>query len=208
MIIKGYQAGALALFWARTFDALGYAWFSGGAYNLNLFGVRSPAQGNVFNDCICAAYRDDSRAWVVQSWPATCDPGTYWLESPMRTDGTAILIPGQYRSSWKIGLHKGYEALVQCKPVQVWRDNNRDSTIDWGRSKAHKGMFAINIHKAGAKSSRVDRWSAGCQVLSQAAHFADLMALVHKSAERYGDVFTYTLMEQSEVEEIWAESEA
>ena len=140
---------------------------------------------------------------MAEAWPATCDPGTYWLESPMRADGTAILIPGQYRSSWQLGLHKGYEALVQCKPVKVWRDNNKDKIIDWGRSKAHKGMYGINIHKAGAKSSRVDRWSAGCQVLSQAAHFADLMALAHKSAETYGDKFTYTLLEQAVVEAIW-----
>ena len=204
MRVTGYHAEALALFWADIFDRLGHAWFSSGAYNLNLWGVRSPEQeSNRFDDWICCASRDERGRWVVYSWPDTTDPGAYWLQNPGRVDGTAILVPGQYRGAWSIGLHRGsYEALVQRKPVQVWRDNNKDKTLDWGRSKAHKGLFGINIHKAGAKSSQVDRWSAGCQVFSQAAHFADLMALVRKSATTYGDAFTYALIEASAVEEL------
>ena len=98
---------------------------------------------------------------------ATTDPGITSMTKPVSYKGCAILVPGQYRSAWKLGYHKGkYEAIVQYKPVKVYRDNNKDAVYDFNPKTVEEGTFGINIHKAGKHSTQVDNWSAGCQVLA------------------------------------------
>ena len=119
----------------------------------------------------------------------------------MNVKGTAILVPGQYRGSHKIGLHRGkYKALVQTGGrVCVYRDNNKDDILDMDPATEQDGYFGINLHKAGSHSTEVDKWSAGCQVWANADDFAAFMAIVEKSAETYGPQFTYTLIDEPQV---------
>lgn len=176
----------------------GYAVFINGEYNLNIIGVRSPhQQANTFDDEIHLVFKDHRDQWLDLSFQCTTDPGLYWLKNPMRTAGTAILAPGQYRSAYTIGQHRGrYTALVQRKPVQVYRDSNRDEIIDCDPSTKQGGMYGINIHHAGHDSHRVDRWSAGCTVLSNLSEWQIFMSIINRSADLYGERFTYTLIEK------------
>ena len=121
----------------------------------------------------------------------------------MNVDGTAILVPGQYRGAYKIGLHRGsYEALVQRgsgDKVKVYRDGNKDDILDMDPEDIAEGRYGINIHKSSSRdegSENVDKWSAGCQVFSKPGSdgFEAFMALCNKSAEIYSDQFTYTLI--------------
>mgnify|MGYP003634946354 FL=1 len=114
----------------------------------------------------------------------------------MNVDGTAILVPGQYRSVYRRDLHQGkYEALCQRgAEVSVYRDDNRDRRHDMDPSTIDTGYFGINIHKAGRASTQVDKWSAGCQVISRSDEFATFMDLTEEGAERHGNSFTYTLL--------------
>ena len=118
------------------------------------------------------------------------------MKNPMsNTCGTAILVPGQYRGCWKIGKHKGsYTALVQQKPVSVYRDNNRDDIYDMEPETIKKGVYGINIHKASdtMKSKFIDKWSAGCQVFQSKENFLSFMDLCKKQERLYGNSFTYT----------------
>jgi hypothetical protein len=51
----------------------------------------------------------------------------FWLQNRMNEKGAAILKPGQYIDCWELGRLKGlHKAWVQCKPVTVYRDNDRD----------------------------------------------------------------------------------
>ena len=131
----------------------------------------------------------------------TTQPGITSLKTPVNAKGCAILVPGQYRGCWKIGLHKGkYEALTQDKPVSVYRDINRDNYYDYDKSKIDRGMFGINIHKAGANSVQVDNWSAGCQVFANANQFKLFMDLCHKQViNGFGSNFTYTLLTEKDL---------
>lgn len=173
----------------------GHTVFVNGPYNLNLIGVRSPSRiANVFDDRIHLVYRDDRGSWVDLCFRCTTDPGAYWLENPMRVDGTAILVPGQYRGAYRLGKHRNYPALVQARPVLVYRDANRNHILDMDAYQ--RGHFSINIHHAGEDSQRVDKWSAGCQVVANLAEWNILMAVVRRSAQTYGDTFTYTLLDQ------------
>lgn len=175
----------------------GYSFFTKGDYNLNLIGVRDADKfTNKFDDVIMCFYKADGK-WQSRYWAATTDAGFYWVESPMVPQGCGVLVPGQYRSGWRIGYHKGqYRALVQNKPVTLYRDSNRDKVID--KDKTETGMFGVNIHRAGQASVQVDKWSAACQVIAKRADFNEMMSLVDKAAPLWGKAFTYTLLERKD----------
>lgn len=82
-------------------------------YDLNLFGVRTADTiAGAFDDWMGAFWMNwDTDAWEFHIWQATTDPGIYYLDQPLNVIGTAIMVEGQYPSSYEIGLHKGkYEA--------------------------------------------------------------------------------------------------
>ena len=177
-------------------ENLGHEVFDGGDFDLNLFGIRCGLNTNAFDDLLGCAYKEDG-AWKVEYWPATTDPGYYHLENPQNIEGTAILVPGQYRGIWALDLHrKKYRALCQRNgPVKVYRDANRDTVLDLNSNTISEGFFGINIHKAGTSSKRVDRWSAGCQVLAKEDDFERLLKLCLTQVAIHGwEKFTYTLI--------------
>ena len=166
------------------------------SFDLQIIGLRRATTPDAFDDRVYVVYRDSVGTLTARSWAATTDPGLYWRRNPGKARGTAILKAGQYRSAWRIGLHKGEKpALVQDSPVTVWRDGNRDALVDIGLD-SETGTFGINIHRAGVSSSVVDKWSAGCQVFASNAGFDDFMALCQKQVSSgAGSRFTYTLLE-------------
>ena len=181
----------------------GYAYFTNGKYNLNIIGVRRAGNKvtNQFDDYIVVEYIDMYGIKTRDVFPATTDPGLTSMTKPMSTKGCAILVPGQYRSSWMIGYHKGkYEALVQCKPLKVYRDNDKDNVYDLNPKTIEEGSFGINIHKAGDDSTIVNGWSAGCQVLKRKVNFDKLMKLAHyQFSQGMGARYTYTLINEEDL---------
>lgn len=181
-----------------------HAIFTKGLFNLNLIGLRSPELvANKFDDRFCVVYKDKT-GWVNRTWPCTTDPSTYYLENPMNVDGTAILVPGQYRGAYRIGTHRTYTALVQRGArVRLYRDANKDEILDQDEQTIGDPTYAgINIHRAssrtdgesGGGSQSVGRFSAGCQVFQDADDFAELIGLCRTSSVRFGNSFTYTLL--------------
>jgi hypothetical protein len=165
------------------------------AYNLNIIGWRNlDPDENTFSDFI-AVYWNHKGFWEDKYYPATTLPGTPCLLNPVCKAGTAILVPGQYVGAYSLGLHNGYDALVQSKPVRVYRDNNRDSQVDTYSSTIETGLFGINIHKAGLWSKYVGQNSAGCQVFQKSTDFDDFMRICKLAEKHWGNSFTYTLLE-------------
>tara|TARA_R100000008_G_scaffold43790_1_gene25412 strand:- start:8060 stop:8629 length:570 start_codon:yes stop_codon:yes gene_type:complete len=183
----------------------GYVFFEGRKpYDLNIVGVRSfNMRANKFDDSINVFYKNTKKDWEVRVYKATTDPGTYYLENPMKVTGTAIMVPGQYRSAYKIGTHRTYEALVQRgkNPIKIYRDSNKDEILDMSNDTMAEGWYGINIHKAGSNSTIVHTWSAGCQVFKTSSDFNDFMTLVNRAAKYWGPTFTYTLLEEKDFEE-------
>jgi hypothetical protein len=167
------------------------------AGELNIVGIRAATtKANSFDDELNVFYKDSSGKWQHYELKATTDPGLYWLHNPMNPAGTALLKAGQYRDSYATGLHRGkYLALVQVKPVTVYRDYNRNSILDF--TKTQTGMYGINIHRARAEGAtvQIDKHSAGCQVLANASDFDLLMRLAEIHKSKYGNRFTYTLFD-------------
>jgi hypothetical protein len=188
--------------------AKGYKWFENGDYNLNIVGVRNGETGtkvtNKFDDFLTLSYKVDGE-WNYHCFDATTDPGKHWVENIMREEGVAILKENQYRGSHKIGLHQGkYEALRQQKPVQVYRDNDLDGNYDLLEENIQEGIFGINIHRAtkweGKKSTQIDKWSAGCQVIAANDNFRLFMEICNKAKDTWGNSFTYTLINTNDLE--------
>ena len=188
-----------------TVISKGYKWFENGDFNLNLIGIRNSDTGEVvtnkFDDTFFMAYRESGK-WKIYNYACTTDPGAHWQQSPLNAGGTASLVPGQYRSSWRIDLHQGsYKALKQFKPVMVYRDKNKDDKYNRVPEDITQGIYGINIHRSSptGSSNLVNKWSAGCQVLQDVNDFNELMHIAHLALGKYGNSFTYTLLESKNI---------
>jgi len=190
-----------------TMESKGYKYFTGGDFDVNIIGVRnSETNGkvtNAFDDCVTISYKEDGK-WKFHCYQATTDPGSHWEQNLLNKKGVAILKPGQYRGSHKLRLHQGkYLALGQKSPVKVYRDNNRDGKYDLLEENVDEGIFGINIHRAtgrkGGKSIRVDKWSAGCQVIADNDDWHQFLDICQTAREIWGNSFTYTLLESKDI---------
>ena len=181
--------------------SLGHTVFERGDYNLNIVGVRKrDGEPGKWDDHLAVFYKRGA-LWNSHHFECTVDPGLFYLNKRvLNVKGTAILYPGQYRGAFEKGLHRGrYSSLVQCKPVKIWRDVNRDQHMDTWGSPTEAGLFGINIHKAHPTKvmNEIGAYSAGCTVVRRANDFNFFMGLIDKSVEITGyDRFTYTLLEE------------
>ena len=92
-------------------------------YNLNIGGIRTnDMNSNKFNDWIYCFYTNESGEQKFHHWPATTDPGFYYLRYPLYKKGIVILAHDQYLGCWRLGLHNGkYKTLCpnrECKSLQ------------------------------------------------------------------------------------------
>ncbi len=195
--------------WA-VFKKKGYKTFSG-KYDINLFGIRSnESKSDKFDDYV-GYWCSDGVNTLFEIFPATTDPGKNWLLTPMRKDGTAIMVPGQYSGLYKIGRHKDYEALEQVGMARYVRDNNKDTVLDFDlyRDPAKLEKFGVwdniksNLHRASQFSitALVGLYSAACQVIQDPSNFKKLLAICKKQIEQgLPNKFTYTLLEEKDFE--------
>ena len=190
----------------KLFEKKGYTYFEKGNYNMNIIGVRSNQNNKVTNkydDCLVLIYNTET-GWKRQIYNITTEPGHSSMKAPSNAKGTAILAPGQYREAYKIDKHNGkYDALCQRnKVVKVYRDNNHDEVYDYKPETIDTGMFGINIHRSNETWTRstVDGYSAGCQVFNDPKEFISFMNLIKKSAKIYGNCFTYTLINEEDID--------
>lgn len=190
----------------RTLDVINMYYKKGyplkeGIMEMNIFGIRnSDADSNTFDDVVGVVYKDIDKTWKIKQYTATTDPGEYYRENPLNSDGTAIIIPAYHKDCYKIGVHKGYEAMEQIGPMLYVRDNNKNKTLDFLYKvtgfKVFKQIGKTNIHHAGSDSKLVDKWSAGCQVFAKLKEFLEFMKII-KSSLAYGkpNLFSYALFE-------------
>ena len=194
----------------QTVEDKGYKYFHDNlnkGYDVNIIGVRnSKTKGrvtNAFDDTLPISYKIDGE-WQYHEFNCTTDPGSHWVENLLNEKGVAILKPNQYRGSHKLDFHQGrYLALRQKSDVTVYRDNDRDNNYDLNESKTDTGIFGINIHRAtgrsGGKSIRVDKWSAGCQVIADNDDWHTFLGICQSAREIHGNSFSYTLIESKDI---------
>ena len=189
----------------RRVEDHGFVVFDSAAdHDLNIIGLRNPNRSaNSFDDLLFVCFKVDGQ-WIEHIFKCTTDAGLYHLHNPSRVAGTAIMIhPQQCRSVYKLDLHAGkYLALCQRNGrVMVWRDSNQDSWLDWYGEEVDG--YGINIHRAtgrqGGTSTRVDKWSAGCQVIANNTDWHEFLDICYEAKAVWGNNFTYTLIESDDI---------
>ncbi len=174
-------------------------------FNLNIVGIRNPFPELDRFGCQLAVFWKYAGEFHFREWPITTYPGSHYLiDKLLNPRGAAILAPGQYRGVYRLDLHNGrYQALCQRGgPVRVFRDGNRDRVFDLDPESVEGGWFGINIHApvdpaAGRNYVKdlVRASSAGCQVFQRVADFLEFRQLCREAMSRWGNSFTYTLVE-------------
>jgi hypothetical protein len=201
----GLSAKLMVKQYKKVFLEKEYSFFENGDYNLNIVGVRNDSgDAAKFDDFINVLYKIEG-AWVCDSYPITTEPGSSILKNPLKEvkhKGTAILVPGQYKSTYKVGWHgsKSHGHMALCQrggKVRVWRDNNRDAKPDY-HGPEEEGWFGINIHKHRGAAARINTGgvSAGCQVFQNSVDFREFMETCETACDKWGNSFTYTLLEE------------
>ena len=87
------------------------------------------------------------------------------------------------------------EALVQKKPIQVFRDDNYDAKLDLNKLDK-PDFYGINHHRAHSKIEieRIGKYSAGCQVRTNPYEYLTFIQMRDMAIVNWGDSFSYTLI--------------
>lgn len=170
---------------------------------LNIVGIRNSKHVlNAFNDRLIVFFNDPTGKFRSYEYTITTMPGKHWLKNPINSGGTAILVEGQYENVYKIDKHQSkYNALCQRNgEVRCYRDNDRDLVFDMDPKTITSGYYGINIHRANKNviTKFVDKNSAGCQVFADSKDFDSLMVMAQRHLEKHDNVFTYTLVRDTE----------
>lgn len=198
-----------------TMEDKGHAVFTNDKreFNVNIVGIRDSTPKLDEYGCMLTIFWRYQREWFFHKFPATTFPGsTYLVERLLNREGAAILVPGQYRGVYALAQHGGrYEALCQRKgPVRVYRDGDRDREFDMDPRMIRSGWYGINVHapvtpstsRASYIADRVRSSSAGCQVFQNMEDFLLFRDICRSARKRFGNSFTYTLLEEAELTKI------
>ncbi|NJL15593.1 MAG: hypothetical protein HC913_23035 [Microscillaceae bacterium] len=140
--------------------------------------------------------------------PGTWGRGVYNPITVLGITGTAALKAGQYLDAYRfVDTYQGwlnYPYFHQVRPVTVFRDGDRDNTLEWD-NPVQSGLFGINIHRMsnnGIDSQVLNyvwaTWSMGCQGAPEPT-FAQLLPLARACARFHGDLFDYTLLYEADL---------
>ena len=131
---------------------------------------------------------------IVISAVATTEPGRFYSQQPMNPNGAARIKFGQFQDAWIIGKHHQQEALVQCNPIAVHRDLNKDGYRTGDNIQT--GLFGINQHTTSNGPSTIGRWSAGCLVGRYPVTHKKFIELCRRSGAK---LFDTTVLDGSEL---------
>lgn len=192
-----------------------YKFFTNGDYNLNIIAVRESNKfDNLFSDTLYIIYKENGVEKLFQTkW--TTKAGVYGKggeknpytgrETGTGVDGVAVVIPGQYLSSFEYvttgSRYPFTKYLRQIKSLKYYRDNDKNGIITTGQ--VYEGIYATHLHAMSKKNTTgtyisflgYNPWSAGCNG-SPYLSFIKFLALIEKSISLgYKNIFTYTLLE-------------
>jgi hypothetical protein len=100
---------------------------------------------------------------VLMACSATCEPGRFYTDNPLNSNGAARLALGEHKDAWCFGYHHDQWALVQCGNVKIYRDKNQDG-FRTGDAVFVGSSYGINQHTTKNPTTLIGKWSAGCCV--------------------------------------------
>lgn len=179
----------------------GYKWFEKGDYNLNLIFVREDDFSNKYTDTAYIVYKVAGE-WVLKQFRCSVDAGDYYIFKTMITylgvKGTAVKKEGQNVGAYTFidnnnNTHKSPH-LKQTKAITIYRDGIANRVLNRDKEQTSKD-FGTNIHRATGTS--IWNWSAGCTVIPE-PDYTVYFDVIRRSARRYGNVFTETILNKTD----------
>lgn len=144
-------------------------------------------------------------------WCMTTAPGPDYLEDPEHPDGALVLPTGQHGGLWKVGVHRAGKpgarpALVQARPVRVWRDSDGDRELDPPERLTAPGWFGVNGHDARPQGRpTLTRQSFGCSVWRWTEDMQHALDIVDAQRRANGwDTVSYTVVSEDDAPELLA----
>lgn len=124
---------------------------------------------------------------ILVNTAGTTEPGKYYTMTPMNIRGAARIALGFQDNIWTFGWHFKQKALVQCAPIKVHRDLNKDGYRTGDIVTIENGM-GLNFHTTadvpGGKPPMVGRYSAGCVVTQDSTVFYNKIMPTLRSSGR------------------------
>lgn len=134
----------------------------------------------------------------------TTKAGKHWIENFTKKTGVAGLVENQYIDAYAIGLHRGYEALVQVRPVFVYRDANKDKKLDTALIEKAGADVGINYHTMNVskviRAKENNNGSAGCQVCPSTKDYFESMTIIKLTQQKF---YTLTLLNKKLILGSW-----
>jgi hypothetical protein len=188
-------------------------------YEANIVAIRRQYEGqkysNAFKDDLYLIFKiDNTENWEIYKFKISTMPGFYQVDENGKknkngkfnikqsakmlgrgkapNNGIGILKEAQYINLYKIDKHIGAPAMKTLGNQLFYRDNSPGDTIKYTGEGV--GFAAMYIHKGYPGGSEVSNWSEGCCVFSNATQLEKFFSLCEEHKNRYGNVFSYSLM--------------
>ncbi len=194
----------------------GYTWFESGDYDLNIIWIRmSDTVSNMMGDYCQICYKVKGVENVI-TIKANTLPGLYGgLYNPVTVrgiTGTAIVQPQQVLGAFhynQLGVndndndgnpfHSAY--FNPIKSFKIWRDNDKDQTIDHIQSEDSPPEDQICWHYQGEPISAAGYkpWSIGCLGWLKSDLKNIIVPVIDKAVAIWGSNFTLTLIMNSDL---------
>ena len=195
-----------------------YVFFDNGDYNLNFIWVRNDYHAtNHFTDTLFIAYRVNGEEQVLEL-KCTTKPGLRGsLLNPITVEGvtgTDIIQPGQYRGTWKFidsyTAFSSYPFFMQIKPINYWRDGDKDLEIDHqpgvdnaverdGKIDGTQWHRMTNVgDKRKIEDFEINNWSLGC-LGCPIIEWDTVLELTRTAVKNWGSVFTGTIINSTDL---------
>ena len=161
-----------------------------GIEGMNLDGTLNPDTNDKWNDLVGILRFHNGQPHFDALYQATTEPGWHYTNDPPDgVDAVARLDTGFHAKLWQVGLHRGYEALVQGdNTARLVRDRNRNFLRD--DQVSNERWNGINLHTTkttgwtgSASPDSIGQWSAGCVVIYKPDDFLQLMEFVKQSKQ-------------------------
>jgi hypothetical protein len=138
------------------------------------------------------------RLGAGESWAGNTKDGKpidIKLTSVMQSrGGMGILKPAQYINIYTIGTFIGAPAMLTLGNQKFYRDKTPGKIIKYTSEGEYNA--AMYVHRGYPGGFSVDNWSEGCQVFNSKTDMDDFFVICDKHKEKYGNKFSYTLMEE------------
>ena len=190
----------------------GYSFFDDGDFNLNFIWVRNDLHAtNHFTDDLHIAYKENDEEKVL-SVKCTTKPGLKGsLLNPLTVagaTGTAVIKEGFYRGAWQfIDSYKQfstYPFFQQIKPINYWRDGDKDLEIDLIQEQNNK-LFGTHFHRMSNVADKrlveqfeINQWSLGC-LGCPLVEWDRVISLMRKAVPIWGTIISASIVNPSDL---------